>query len=176
MATMPAEDRPEDAAGKPRDPLEPDVPVQTDAPALQTDLWARIRAGFALPALDSELVQDHERWYAARPDYVRRMTDRGSRYLFHIVEEVERRKMPTELALLPFIESAFNPQAMSTARASGMWQFIPSTGRDYDLRQNLFRDDRRDVLASTPGGAGLPGPPAWHVWRLAAGAGGLQLG
>lgn len=149
MATMPAEDRPEDAAGKPRDPLEPDVPVQTDAPALQTDLWTRIRAGFALPALDSELVQDHERWYAARPDYVRRMTDRGSRYLFHIVEEVERRKMPTELALLPFIESAFNPQAMSTARASGMWQFIPSTGRDYDLRQNLFRDDRRDVLAST---------------------------
>src|SRR6188768_2395534 len=57
--------------------------------------------------------------------------------------------MPTELALLPFIESAYNPQAMSVARASGMWQFIPSTGRDFELKQNVFRDDRRDVLAST---------------------------
>ena len=63
--------------------------------------------------------------------------------------EVEKRGMPTELALLPFIESAFNPQAMSSAKASGMWQFIPSTGRDFELRQNIFRDDRRDVLAST---------------------------
>ena len=77
------------------------------------------------------------------------MTERGSRYLFHIVEEVEKRGMPTELALLPFIESAFNPQAMSVARASGMWQFMPATGKDFDLKQNLFRDDRRDVLAST---------------------------
>ena len=70
-------------------------------------------------------------------------------YLFHIVEELERRDMPTELALLPFVESAFNPQAMSSARAAGMWQFIPSTGRFFDLKQNVFRDDRRDVLAST---------------------------
>ncbi len=77
------------------------------------------------------------------------MTERGGRYLFHIVEELDKRGMPTELALLPFIESAFNPQAMSVARASGMWQFIPSTGRDFELKQNIFRDDRRDVLAST---------------------------
>ena len=77
------------------------------------------------------------------------MTERGGRYLFHIVEEVERRGMPTELALLPFIESAFNPQAMSIAKASGMWQFMPATGRDFELTQNMFRDDRRDVLAST---------------------------
>ena len=77
------------------------------------------------------------------------MTERGGRYLFHIVEEVERRKMPTELALLPFIESAFNPQAMSSAKASGIWQFMPSTGKHFDLKQNVFRDDRRDVLAST---------------------------
>src|SRR6185295_2332022 len=95
------------------------------------------------------LVHDREQWYATRPDYVQRMTERGSRYLFHIVEELERRNMPTELALLPFIESAFNPQAMSTAKASGMWQFIPSTGRHFSLKQNVFRDDRRDVLAST---------------------------
>jgi membrane-bound lytic murein transglycosylase D len=77
------------------------------------------------------------------------MTERGSRYLFHIVEEVQRRGMPTELALLPFIESAFNPQAISSAKASGMWQFMPATGKHFELRQNVFRDDRRDVLAST---------------------------
>jgi membrane-bound lytic murein transglycosylase D len=99
--------------------------------------------------LDNALVRDRERWYATRPDYVQRMTERGSRYLFHIVEEVEKRGMPTELALLPFVESAFNPQAMSSAKASGMWQFMPATGRNFELRQNVFRDDRRDVLAST---------------------------
>jgi membrane-bound lytic murein transglycosylase D len=77
------------------------------------------------------------------------MTDRSRKYLFHIVEELERRNMPTELALLPFIESAFNPEAVSSARAAGMWQFMPATGKDFDLKQNFFRDDRRDVLAST---------------------------
>jgi membrane-bound lytic murein transglycosylase D len=77
------------------------------------------------------------------------MTERGSRYLFHIVEEVERRGMPTELALLPFVESAFNPQAISSAKASGMWQFMPATGSTFSLKQNVFRDDRRSVLDST---------------------------
>ena len=117
--------------------------------AARVDLWERVRRGFAMPDLDSDLVRDRERWYATRPDYVARMTERGGRYLFHIVEELDKRGMPTELALLPFIESAYNPQAMSVARASGMWQFIPSTGRDFELKQNVFRDDRRDVLAST---------------------------
>ena len=114
-----------------------------------TDLWTRVRLGFALADLDGDLVLKWTQWYASRPDYVQRMTERGGRYLFHIVDEVARRGLPMELALLPFIESAFNPQAMSSARASGMWQFIPSTGRDFSLRQNVFRDDRRDVLAST---------------------------
>jgi membrane-bound lytic murein transglycosylase D len=77
------------------------------------------------------------------------MTGRSSRYMFHIVEEIERRAMPTELALLPYVESAFNPQSLSTAKASGMWQFMAATGKDFDLKQNVFRDDRRDVLAST---------------------------
>jgi membrane-bound lytic murein transglycosylase D len=94
-------------------------------------------------------VHQQEQWYATRPDYLQRMTDRSRKYLFHIVEELERRNMPTELALLPFIESAFNPQAVSSARAAGMWQFMPATGKDYDLKQNVFRDDRRSVLAST---------------------------
>ncbi|MGV3570849.1 MAG: transglycosylase SLT domain-containing protein, partial [Ramlibacter sp.] len=113
------------------------------------DLWHRIRRGFAMPDLDQDLVRKQEQWYASRPEYIQRMTDRSRKYLFHIVEELERRNMPTELALLPFIESAFNPQAVSSARAAGMWQFMPATGRDFDLKQNVFRDDRRDVLAST---------------------------
>jgi membrane-bound lytic murein transglycosylase D len=113
------------------------------------DLWSRIRRGFAMPNLENDLVRQQEQWYASRPDYIQRMTDRSRKYLFHIVEELERRNMPTELALLPFIESAFNPQAVSSARAAGMWQFMPATGKDFDLKQNVFRDDRRDVLAST---------------------------
>lgn len=117
--------------------------------AAPADLWERIRRGFAMTDLDGDLVRDQERWYATRPDYIQRMTERSSRYLFHIVEEIERRNMPMELALLPFIESAFNPQAVSSARAAGMWQFMPATGESFDLKQNVFRDDRRDVLAST---------------------------
>lgn len=102
-----------------------------------------------MPNLEQDLVQNQEQWYATRPDYIQRMTERSSKYLFHIVEELERRNMPTELALLPFIESAFNPQAVSSAKAAGMWQFMPATGTYFDLKQNVFRDDRRDVLAST---------------------------
>lgn len=131
------------------DPLRPDVRLDLDDRAARIDLWERVRNGFGIADLENERVRESERWYQQRPDYVQRMTERGSRYLFHIVEEVEKRGMPTEIALLPFIESAFNPQAMSSARASGMWQFIPSTGRVFDLTQNVFRDDRRDVLAST---------------------------
>ena len=131
------------------DPLRPDVRLDLGDRSAQVDLWQRVRSGFAMSDLDNELVRDRERWYADRPDYVQRMTERGSRYLFHILEEVQRRGLPSELALLPFIESAFNPQAMSSAKASGMWQFMPATGRTVELRQNVFRDDRRDVLAST---------------------------
>ncbi|MDP3084055.1 MAG: transglycosylase SLT domain-containing protein, partial [Rubrivivax sp.] len=119
------------------------------ADAARSDLWQRLRQGYAMPDVDGELVRKWEQWYASRPDYVQRMTERGGRYLFHIIEEIERRGMPADLALLPFIESAFNPQALSSARAAGMWQFMPATGRDFELKQNLFRDDRRDVLAST---------------------------
>lgn len=113
------------------------------------DLWSRIRHGFSIPDLDTDLAQDRTQWYAQRPEYVERMIQRSEKYLFHIVEELERRHMPTELALLPFVESAYNPQALSTAKAAGMWQFIPSTGKTYNLKQNMFQDERRDVLAST---------------------------
>jgi len=138
-----------DAVGLPVDPLRPDRPVDLYDDSASKDLWVRVRRGFAMPDLNDDFVRNREQFYAGKPDYVKRMTERGGRYLFHVIEEVEKRGMPTELALLPFIESAFNPQAMSSARASGMWQFIPATGKDYALKQNLFRDDRRDVLAST---------------------------
>ena len=127
----------------PRGRLDPDQDAE------RSSLWDRIRAGWAMPDLDGDRVAKWEQFYARQPDYVQRMVSRGSRYLFHIVEEIEKRDMPAELALLPFIESAFNPQAQSRAAASGMWQFMPATGKDFELRQNIFRDDRRDVLAST---------------------------
>ena len=130
-------------------PLQARTRLDPDQDAERSDLWLRVRSGYAMADLDGELVRKWEQWYARDPAYVQRMVERGGRYLFHIVEEVQRRGMPTELALLPFTESAFNPQAMSRTRASGMWQFMPATGKDYALRQNIFRDDRRDVLAST---------------------------
>ena len=99
--------------------------------------------------MDSPLVAKHEAWYVERPEYIARFVDRGSRYLHHIVEEVEKRKMPMEIALLPVIESAFNPHAYSRSKASGLWQFIPSTGKNYGLSQDWWKDNRRDVIAAT---------------------------
>ncbi|MCY7388262.1 MAG: LysM peptidoglycan-binding domain-containing protein, partial [Burkholderiales bacterium] len=113
------------------------------------DLWERVRRGFVMEELNSPLVLQQEQWYATRPDYIQRFVDRGSKYLHHIVEEVEKRGMPMEVALLPIIESAFNPQAFSRAKASGMWQFIPSTGKHFGLKQDWMADNRRDVLLST---------------------------
>ena len=115
------------------------------------DLWGRIRGGFAMRDLDSPLVDRHEQWYASRPDYVARMVDRARRYLFYITTEVERRGMPSEIALLPMIESAFNPGAYSTSRASGIWQFIPSTGKNFGMQQNWWYDGRRDIVGATNG-------------------------
>ena len=114
-----------------------------------TDLWERIRNGFAMAEMDSEEVRNSEDFYANRPEYVKRIIERSKRYLFHIVEEVERRSMPAEIALLPIIESAFNPRAYSSSHASGIWQFIPSTGKYYGLKQNWWHDDRRDIVAAT---------------------------
>jgi membrane-bound lytic murein transglycosylase D len=114
-----------------------------------SDLWTRVRQGFVLTDIDTADVKTAEAWYAARPEYVARMVDRSRRYLYYIVGEVEKRGMPTEIALLPMIESAFNPMAYSSSRASGIWQFIPSTGKDFGLKQNWWFDQRRDVVAAT---------------------------
>ena len=115
------------------------------------DLWTRIRRGFVLGDLDGPLVKSAEDWYSARPDYVARMVERSRRYLYYIVVEVEKRGMPLEIALLPMIESAYNPMAYSVSRASGIWQFIPSTGKRYGMKQNWWFDERRDVVAATGG-------------------------
>ena len=138
------------------------IPIMEASPALEVahapeanpaphDLWSRIRNGFAMRELDSKLVARHEKWYARNPEYVARMSERASRYLFYITEEVERRGMPSEIALLPMIESAFNPGAYSISRASGIWQFIPSTGKKFGMQQNWWYDGRRDIISATNG-------------------------
>lgn len=147
-APAPAAVRPVQAAVTPPAIVE-EPPIVVYRQTNDADLWGRIRRGFVMGDLSSGLVTTQEQWYATRPSYIGRMTERSSKYLYHVVEELERRNMPTELALLPFIESAFNPQAVSGAKAAGMWQFMPATGKYFSLKQNVFRDDRRDVLAST---------------------------
>ena len=113
------------------------------------NLWDRIRGGFKMGEMRSQLREKHERHFASQPEYVERIVERSRRYLFHIVEEVEKRGMPSEIALLPIVESAFNPTAYSRSRASGIWQFIPSTGKNYGLQQNWWHDERRDIHAAT---------------------------
>ncbi len=113
------------------------------------DIWQRIRRGFAMPDLDNALVRRKTAEYAREQEYLQRIFDRSRIYLYHIVEEIEKRGLPTELALLPMVESAFNPLAYSRAHASGLWQFIPGTGRRFDLKQDYWYDGRRDVVDST---------------------------
>ncbi len=130
-----------------RDELPPMPTIDLTTPP--DDLWQRMRNGFSMPDLDSPLVADRQAWYLNRPDLLKRIFERSRRYLHHIVGELEKRGMPTELALLPVVESSFNPLAYSSARALGMWQFIPATGKTYKLQQNAWFDQRRDIVAST---------------------------
>ena len=120
-----------------------------DRPVQHTDAWERIRAGFMLQELANKQVMEMQAWYIARPQLVTRIFERSRAHLFHIVDEIEKRNMPMEIALLPFIESGFNPMALSSAQASGLWQFIPETGLRYNLQQSAAYDARRDVVAST---------------------------
>lgn len=142
----PVQDFLTDVEGNTLEPLTYQADADTDS---GDDLWSRIKSGYAIPNVKSQYTTNHETWYASRPDYVKRMLERSQKYLFHIVEEVEKRGMPTEIALLPMIESAFNPQAYSRSAASGIWQFIPSTGKNFGLQQNWWIDNRRDVTAAT---------------------------
>ena len=113
------------------------------------NLWERIQNGFAIKDIDNRRVKNYVKWYKSRPEYVERMIERSSRYLFHVVEEVEKRNMPMEIALLPMIESAYNPVAKSRQKAVGVWQFIPSTGKLFGLEQDWWRDKRRNIIDST---------------------------
>jgi membrane-bound lytic murein transglycosylase D len=117
--------------------------------APSSNLWIRIRDGFQMEPMNTPLEIEQVRWLSERPDYVHRSMERSSRYLFYIVQEVSTRNMPMEIALLPFVESAFVTHAKSSAKAVGLWQFMPATGKDFRLTQNVFRDERRDVLQST---------------------------
>ncbi|MFQ6572992.1 lytic transglycosylase domain-containing protein [Pseudomonas sp. UM16] len=126
------------------------VPVK-QAEQEPQDVWERMRQGFALQddMAVNPRIEQQRLWFASNPSFLENASDRGSLYIHYIVERLEERNMPLELALLPAIESAYNPMAYSRAHAVGLWQFIPSTGRHFNLRQTSFYDGRRDITAST---------------------------
>ncbi len=112
-------------------------------------VWNRIREGFRVPDMQNSVVDKNLKMYLKHPDYLKRMAERSKPFLYHIMEVVDERNLPTELAILPFVESAFITNAKSRVKAAGLWQFMPATGRHYDLSQNLWRDDRYDIIEST---------------------------
>ena len=144
----------------------------TAAAAAPRDVWQRVRNGMQMRPVESSLVGDWETYYSSRAEYFARMIDNSAHFMYHIANEVEQRGMPLEIALLPMIESAYNPVAYSSAHASGIWQFIPSTGKNYGLKQNGWYDGRRDVIAAT--GAALDYLQTLHRmfndWELALAA------
>jgi peptidoglycan lytic transglycosylase D len=137
-----------DAPVKATTAAEEKTPDQVEKP--EPDLWARLRSGFAMDLdVDEARVQSQLNWFKSHPRYIDRVSDRGSRYLHYILTEAEKRNLPTELVLLPVVESAFDPFAYSHGRAAGLWQFIPSTGKYFGLEQTWWQDQRRDVVAAT---------------------------
>ncbi len=140
--------KPVGVAQAPHIELEPlEIP---DRPIPVFDAWQRVLNNFALDiSLDNRRITVQRQWYAANQDYLDRTAERASRYLFDVIEQIEARGMPGELALLPIVESAYAPFAYSHGRASGIWQFIPGTGKRYKLKQDWWYDGRRDVVEST---------------------------
>ncbi|MDH3948918.1 MAG: transglycosylase SLT domain-containing protein, partial [Gammaproteobacteria bacterium] len=124
-------------------------------PVAPTDLWQRIRDGFTIEDTDHPRLQRQLDWYVRHPAYMQRVAERATPYMYHVIETIEENDIPSELALLPIVESAFQPFAYSHGRAAGIWQFIPSTGRLYGLQQNWWYDGRRDVYASTQAAVAL---------------------
>lgn len=120
-----------------------------DVPQPETDLWAKLRLNFSLPDSQQKRIQRQLDWYVRHPEYMHRVTERARPYLYFVMQTVEEGNIPMEIALLPIVESAFLPFAYSHGRAAGMWQFIPSTGKHFGLKQNWWYDGRRDVYAST---------------------------
>lgn len=140
------------AAPKPRLELKMSGPldlITLDLAQESSDVWADIRKGFSIPDLETRAVKVRERALIKNKRMVNTMLLRSEPYIYFIAQECAKRGMPSELALLPFIESQFNPLARSPSAAEGLWQFIPSTGRQFDLKQNKWVDERRDLVAST---------------------------
>ena len=161
------------AEAQPPPPPAPAAQEAAPTPAQYADLFARIRGGFVLDDPDAAAIDQQLNWYASNPDYLQRAFGRADMYLYYIVTQLEERHMPLELALLPVIESAFEPYAYSRARAAGLWQFIPGTGSRFGLKQDWWYDGRRDVIAST--NAALDYLQALHTefngdWLLAVAA------
>ena len=122
---------------------------QDFVPSQDVNLWDRVRDGFQIPTVQNSRVDTYISWYSRNDNYMQRVSERANRYLYHIVEQLDANGLPLELALLPIVESAFDPFAYSHGRASGIWQFIPGTGKHYGLKQNYWYDGRRDIEAST---------------------------
>ena len=117
------------------------------------NIWKEVNKGYGIPdpkkKWAKKVVKKYERWYSEHPVYTYRMFERTKRYIYYVVQEVKKRNMPMEIALLPIIESAYNPIARSNMKAVGLWQFIPSTGKNYGLKQNWWKDERSNVILST---------------------------
>src|ERR1700683_779479 len=148
VQVVPPAEPPAPPAPEPSVTAEPLPTVQPTAP-VYTDLFDRVRAGFQLEDVAENAVDMQLFWFANHPDYLERSFQRSELYLYDIAAQIEKRGMPLELALLPMIESAYEPYAYSRARASGLWQFIPGTGSRFDLKQDWWYDGRRDVVEST---------------------------
>ena len=167
---------PTDSSG-PADSTAPTTVAQKKPPLLGpppvTDLWARIRNHFSLPSVNDPRIDEQLAWYSRHQEYMNRVAERAQPYLYYIVEQLEQEHVPSEIALLPIVESAFQPFAYSHGRAAGIWQFIPSTGRRLGLKQNWWYDGRRDVHASTIAAIKLLKPLANEFngdWMLALAA------
>lgn len=158
-------------------------PVATQSPKLpaaatpvsdknDSNLWVRIRSGFRLPHMEGPRVARYEQWFANNPQYVDRMLQRANLYLYQIVQDVQKRNMPTEIALLPAIESAYSPIAYSRSAAIGLWQFEPATGRLWGLKTNWWYNGERDIIASTNAALDFLQSlhKQFHSWNLALAA------
>ncbi len=126
-------------------------PKTVDDIYVSDDIWQRIRAKFTFDIPDDRRVDSQRNWFIKHPEYLDRVAKRSEPFIYYIVQELENNDIPLEIALLPIVESAFDPFAYSHGRASGMWQFVPGTGKRFGMKQNWWYDGRRDVIASTQG-------------------------
>ena len=113
------------------------------------NVWQRIPSLYQISDINNHQIKTQFEWYKKHKDYFERISKRASPFLYLITDEVEKRKIPGEIALLPIIESAFKTDAYSRSKAAGLWQFMPATGRYFGLKQTWWYDGRRDVFMAT---------------------------